>query len=254
MLGGVWTGILYFVGFTLLALIGFSIWWNKQFKNRVVIRDVINNRVRVQIDRVRIYKDRNNGGTYWHFKTNRAHISAPPAEAVEIKSDGTFLAEAYRTTTGEYIWIKDRINVSMLEELPEEFNKEEDIEKRQKLISDWRKKRGITNPLEAFQPLTNNQRIIFLQQIKKAQERKSKRWQDMLVPIVSIVSLTVIVICLMIFYGDIAKPVLTAQANQIEYQRLQTEQTKILQEINNHVQSIESETKGGTKIPAAPPN
>lgn len=76
----------------------------------------------------------------------------------------------------------------------------------------------------------------------------------MLVPIVSIVSLTVIVICLMIFYGDIAKPVLTAQANQIEYQRLQTEQTKILQEINNHVQSIESETKGGTKIPAAPPN
>jgi len=87
-----------------------------------------------------------------------------------------------------------------------------------------------------FQPLTTKQRSILVNQTINAQKRKKKGLFDTIEKLAPMVALTMIVICLMMFYADMAKPLLDMGSTII-----QSKETDLLiiQELNNMKNDIQ---------------
>lgn len=215
-------GLLYFIYFTL------------QFKHKFRIREVTNGRKIVYDDKAREYKDKE-GVLWWQLLKTRHKLAVPPPEVVDIDSKGKKVVEAYLTPEGGIIWAQDNCK---LQEVPTEIINILDKVEREKQTEQWRKKNNIIN---AFQPYTTKQRLIYIDQHKKAQSKFQTKWQDYIIPVAGIGSLLVIVISLMVFWGDIAKPVLDSQSNQLAYAKIQNEQLQLIKEINQKIQIINND-------------
>ena len=203
---------------------------------------VVNGRKIIIDDKAREFKDRD-GVMYWQLLRRNEKIPVPPPEAIEIDNKGKKCVEAYRTETGEYVFAQDRGNI---QEIPKQLLKIKNDAERKEKIEEWKKSNRV---IDAFQPLTTKQRVILVNQIRKAQEKKTKRWQDYILPIAGIGALVIITIALMVFYADMAKPLLDMADKQNNYATIQKEQLQILKEIKNDIQVI-----GGSSYPPKPPN
>jgi len=217
LLNNVFLGIFIVVLVAVLGAGGYYFLYVSSFKHKFRIREVINGRVIVRDTRAREYKDKD-GVSYWQLIKGKKLIPLPPSEAIEIDWRGKKCVDAKITETGEVIYLTDK-----------------------------------GAKISALEPLTTNQRIILIEQIKKAHEKKSKSWKDMLGQIVYVSALLILVVSLLIFYEDMGKPLLAAQDKQIALQTIYTEQLQILKEIKTDTQLIRGEVSDVPLI-EAPPN
>lgn len=155
------------------------IWFNKQFKHTIIVRDVLNKRKIVYVDKFRIMNDANSNIKWYQLKKFKEKIPVAPKECLEIGYRGNYFVEAYRLPEGDYIYLKD------------ETSDIENIDKN-----------------DNFKPITTQQRVLQFSMFENKMKHKRKSWKDYVIPIAGILSVTVIVISLMIFWGDLAKPVL----------------------------------------------
>lgn len=208
--------------------------FTKQFKHKFRLKEVTNGRKIIIDDKAREFKDAD-GVTWWQLYKLKTKFSTPPPEAIEIDSKGRKCVEAYRTENGEIIFALDRAKIL---DVPDKLLNTKDLKKRAELITQWRED---NRTIDAYQPYTTKQRLILISEHKKALSKKTKKWQDYILPVVGISALTIIVVSLMLFYGDMAKPLLDMGDKYNANQKILTEQLQILKEIKNDIQTLDDE-------------
>lgn len=198
---------------------------------------MVNGRRIIFDDRAAEVKDKD-GITWWSLMKRKEFIEVPPHDAIEVNKKGKKVVEAYRLESGDYIFCKDTTNILPI---PALIESESDEKKKKNLLEEWRKKNNIDkkNMIEGFQPFSTKQRLILINQIKKAQMRRSKGWQDYLLPLVGFGGLIIIVICLFIFWGDLAKPVLEMGEQQRAFAEIQLQTLEVIKNIESNTQTIQ---------------
>ena len=226
--------------------------------DRLIIRDPMNRSRYINQFMVTEKKDKHTGVLLWKsvFWQPKIQTPKPPPKAIEVGKRGKKYAEAYRLSEDEYIWITDAgIRVK-------------------EIIKDGRKtlevldvvKDGKLKTIDTFKPFTVTQRDVLVSQFKKAKEISGGGWTtERVLTVASVGGLVLIVIMLMIFWGDIAKPALDSHELALDVQRqniqLQNNIVRIAQSLGTNVQGFQTiqtaEQQGGSGITQSseePPN
>lgn len=235
-----------------LGTAAFWIYMEKKYKCRIRFRELISGRKIIRDHRAKEVIDKE-GVNWWRIGGEKRPlfklIPAPPEEAIEIDSKGRKSAEAYRTQSGDIIWVRDPHNIkntpdNLFDDIPEEIlaivNPDErfaEIKKwRRQKLDKWRKENKV---LEAFEPFTTKQRMIYIANLKKAESRKGFSWKENIPTIVGLGIAGLVLIALIVFWGDLTKPTLAANQQFIEAQKMQNENLQILKEIKTGIQRVE---------------
>jgi len=247
-----YTGIILIV----LIIIIFWIYMESKFKFKVRIKEVVNGRLIIKNCRARYYEDKDKSA-WWRLSNERRSafklIPLPPEESIEIDNKGKKYIEVYRFETGEVVFIKDDWKIDSIpdfdippKEIQADIDKAVDYQLKKDLFDRWKTKaikewKEANKILSPYQPITTNQRMGYFHNIKKAEERKGFDWKANILPITAISGFVIIILGLMIFWGEIAQPAL--QAGEITKQNLalQKETAEILKDIKLNQQSIKSE-------------
>ena len=258
---------MYTIIFIILGLGGFYVWMESKFRHKVIMKDVVGGRVIIRIFKAMEFTDKDKS-SWWKLSGEKNKekklIPVPPEEVIDIDHKGKKIVQGYRFETGEIVFIRDDWSIEeppKFEELPKELldkieeekdttKKKEILEEYKKLeIAKWKKNNKVITP---FQPVTSNQRMGYFNNIKKAESRKGFDWKEKIVPITAFASLTIIIIGLMVMYGEIAAPVLDANDQAIALRKLDVEQLSLLAEIKLGIQRIDNRVdklEDGTNIP-----
>lgn len=241
-------------GTVILAFLGILFVWiylEMKAKCRVRVKELIKGRKLVRDYRAAEFEDKD-GVKWWRLHGERMKsrrlLAAPPEEAIELNHKGKKYAECYRTETGDIIWIVDKGEVKQFPQelwnnIPKEILKVEDKEEQKEKINAWKKHVKLrwekeNKVIEAYDPVTTKQRMIYLHNLRKAESRRGWDWKRELVPIVSIGALVLLAIAGMVFWGDLAKPALDANAQALELRKLDLEIVQYQKEIMSGQQII----------------
>ena len=211
--------------------------------HRLIIRDPLNNKAYITQYFIKEKKDPDSGVMNWVSVRGSRVLKTPrpPAEAIQIGKRGKKFAEAYRISEDEFIWIQDK-GIKLVEEVDKDGNK--------KLVAKDLQEDGTETIIDSFKPFSPVQREVIVTQYRKAQEKRNKRWTaDKIVAMSSIGGFVLLLIMLMIFWGDLAQPILDmdnriASREQRLYER---EQQLCAAVTGNTVQTFEPQ-QGGTAI------
>ena len=184
----------------------FEMWRNR---HTLVLRKVINNKKTILKTKFRIYKDAE-GTEYFKLFPSKRELIPAPAQAIDVSKWGSMWVEAYEHENGSVTYIHDSHNDG-----------------------------------KGLQPLTTSQRRLLIGEIEKAKSRKKLKWTEHLPTIFAISGFAIIIICLFIFWGDMAQPLLDMGDRINANQQIQTEQLQILQEIKLGIQRIEGTSPSG---------
>jgi len=202
------------------------------------------------------------GVLYWQLDKERSkelkNIPIPPAGSINIAKRGKKSVTCFRTPTGEYIFLgRDNVNLNNIPNLnkgiPKEILELKDEEKKARLVKGYQeiqlKKWRLNNKgilLEGtHQPFTSKQRMVIVNNFEKAKTRKGFSLREHIPMMVSMGALVILIVCLMIFWGDIAKPALDSRTLTKQIVDVQLETIEILREIKLGQQTIIAEQGGG---------
>jgi len=251
-----------------LGLLFFLMFLSK-FKNKVRLRYIINGNKQITDTVAREVTDKD-GITWWQTLKKQKKLPLPPGEVTNLDHKGRKCAEAYITENDDVVWIKDQ-NTTM--EVPKDLfenepdNLYEDIEQklqdekitedeakvlRAKKLKEWKNKKKNdwskeNNIVASFQPLTTNQRTILVNQTMKAVSRRKKGWGDKIVQLASVAILGLVIIAGMVFYGDMAEPVLKANDQAKEMKQIELKIVEAVERLENEQQQIQDQTQNKDK-------
>lgn len=241
-----------------LIIVTFWVVMEMKYKNTVIVREWVNGRKRILKRRAKEYLDKHKI-LWWRItKENdpiKKNLPPPPPEAIDMTHKGKKWAECYRTEQGEVIWINDSAELvsdvpyTIYDGIDDMFNDIRDYHERefkiqierQNRLNAWLKE---NNKVRPFQPLTTNQRVALITSITNAEMRKSTTIWDTInkfgIPAIFVLTLMI----LLVFWGEIAAPVLEAQREGTLQMQIQQESLKILKGIKDDVQVIKGEDIG----------
>lgn len=213
-------GIIYIIVFAIFAAGGYLAYHMSTFKHIIRIREIINGRKIIFDDRA---KQKNiEGVDYWILQKKKERLNVPPPEAIDVNHKGKKVVEAYRSDTGEYFFIKDDGMDGNFEE--DEF--------------------GNVIVSKSLKPFSSTSKLILINQIKKANDKRQRGLKDQIVPIAAFTGIIIMVSMLVIFYGDMAAPLLQMADTQAGIQKDQHATTQLLQEIIQNKQVIRTDRLG----------
>jgi hypothetical protein len=210
-------GIAVFIG-----VVWFVIWFNS-FKIKILIREVISGRNVIIQDMAREWYD--DKGVLWWIrrgsqKKEKKYIPVPDTVCIDTLEKGTLFAEFYYIN-GQYVPVTSTLVMT-------------EGEKRN------------------FKPLTTTQRTLLVNNVRSAEQRRGKNLLDQLPTLVSIGALVLIVICLLVFYGNIAEPVIEARQIGLQNAQINAQIVTELKQINGDLQVFKSnivQAVGSTSTP-----
>lgn len=174
-----------------------------KFKYKVRIREIVNGRKIIIDDRARLIKKE--GLEYWKLMKLKDIIPLPPPHAIDITDKGKRVVELYKNDKGEHFYIHDNSDIG------------------------------------EFEPLTTEERDLLINGIDRAEKRRGKKWTEHLPMIAGLAALVLIVVCLMVFYNDMAKPLLEMGDKYNQNQEIQLQILEKIEAIENNVQVLKSE-------------
>lgn len=156
------------------GVLGIYLLWNfMNYNKNILVRKIIAGGRKVILkDKAREYKDKD-GVIKYKFLKLKITAPIPTPEAIEVDKRGKEFLECYLSETGEVQWITDK-----------------------------------NDKINSLAPFTTNQRQMLQHEFYKAHLEKGFKFSDYLMPIVFVGALVILIISLLVFYGDIAKPVL----------------------------------------------
>lgn len=210
--------------FVLMGVVIMGFVMVSMFTHRLRIRDPIRKDTYITDLWVWEKKDKDTGIIYWQWG-KKIKTPKPPIEAINVGKRGRKFAEAYQLSADELVWITDK-GIKIIEKQVEVIGKDgkplmidgKPVTRKEMQIVDLvpdEKEEGkvIYKFVDTFKPYTAVQRETLIAQHKKADDIKRNKWTaDKIVTITAIGALVMMVVCLMIFWGDIAKPALQAQS------------------------------------------
>lgn len=269
VLGPIFSGLLFvIIGIAVIGIaLGFT--WIASFKHTFVRRVVVNGRKKAEVRKFKEVTDKD--GIVWYKVTGiKGYVPAAPPEAVEITSRGKMLVEAYYLE-GEYVYLKDRGSVipeevtSLTEEeidnIPKHILEIKDKQKRDEAADAWaqtliqgkiRQWKTENTSINAYQPFTTKQRALLVSQLKSAQQWKKKNIWEHMTTIASLAALTILVVSMMIFYADMAQPLLDMGDKYNQNVRIQQETLLIIQGLKEDIQILKGES--AERATGEPPN
>lgn len=156
--------------------------------------------------------DKDNGSRWWvSAPFGFIKTPAPPNEVIDIGPGGKKYAEAYFISTDEVAWAKDdKYDVGKNGEVKIEGATLVRWIKDGRLLGDQDKA-----VMANFKAFSTTQREVLVQQLKKAQLKKKQSLlsPEFILPAAAIGAFVIIAISLMIFWGDLMKPILEYQAS-----------------------------------------
>jgi len=202
-------GIFYFFLFCIvIGIIIFALEMSK-YKYRITIREVLSDgRKLISIDKAKEVNKK--GQKYWKTLKTKLTLPIPHQDAIDIDTKGKKCVELYLNQKGEPFWIKDNTKLS--------------------------DNGNIING--EFEPLETGERDLLITRIERAQERKGKGWKDQIVPLAALGAIVILVVCLMVFWGDLAKPVLEQGKTMVESKKTDLAIIEALDRIENNVQVL----------------
>lgn len=174
-------------------------------------------------------RDKKTGSVWWvAFSNKKVRIPEPPADCIDVGKRGRKYVECYRMSEDEYAFINDE---------------------------------GLSNSkskiIQSFKPFDVVQRQVIVSQFTKAEELKAKNFvKENLVPMTAILALVVIIIMLIVFWGDIAKPALESHSLALKTQEQNIQimhQLGIASGNNQLPQTIQAANQGGVTTPDEKP-
>ena len=226
------TALYFFLIVFVLAIIGiilFMINMLRKFKHVVYLKDITNNNRILEADKARELEHRDGSPVWQCLKNRNIEFTIPPSEAIEINKRGQKCVTVYMAEGVVIGFGKDSTQVKRppeelfevdFESIPEEITNIVNTQKREKAILTWERQQQqlnvsqwakANNILSASQPFTSNQRTIYMAQRKRIMDRRKKSIWEYALPIAYISSMTIILLSLLIFWGDIAQPAIESK-------------------------------------------
>ncbi len=242
------TGVVSIIFWVLIAgaiIAGILIWiaYMRSFKHKIRVRVVTSDRKYIVDDRFRIMKDEE-GIQWWQLRNRKHKIPIAPAEAIEISAGGIMCVEAYFTQEGEYVFPADNISGKNISGTAGAVYTEQKAAPTKKspfaFLFPQRQEaphgkyiymRDGNKTIDSFQPLTTKQRLILVNQYKKAYARKQNKFLENLPQIASIAAVVIILLMVFMFWEDITKPSLKAQESMAGIAKTQERITEQLADI-----------------------
>jgi len=191
--------------------IGVVVWYivyYLSFNHKFRIKDKTNNVLRIIDDRAKIVKDKNDGIEKWRLFKKNVFAPVPPDEALSLTNKGKYSVEAEWSEEGGFEYI---------------------IPKNNKKIENTGK-------------LTTNNKIFLKNEYKKAQLDKKKSLGDVVVAVAPIAAITIMVVALFVFWGEITKPSLDMASKMADYSKNENDfrikQMELLNQINGKLQNL----------------
>jgi len=223
----------------LLAMVLYFIWFNRNYNIKVIVREVTNNRKIIREDRGRLYVD-SDGVEKLKLLRQRVSVATPPSEAFEINNKGKRFIEMYKQGDREFQFLVDKSKLNTAETINAQVLKANKSTDSDKVL-----KANKSNDSD-FAHLRTNQRIALVNQIIKAHSRRKKSWQDILIQTAPIFAVVVIVVMLMIFWADLAEPLLQMGDKLASISSQQHETQQLINQILQQEQLIPSEIGGNS--------
>lgn len=210
-----------------IAILGVIIWLvneNSKWIYSVRVKLLTNNKRIIFTTRAKRIKDEE-GVLYWGFKEKAwRHLKfpVPPPEAIDINEKGQLCADCYMNTLQEITWIEDK---------------------------------GFPT---FYQPLTTNQRLIQVNQIKKALLKKGLDWKLYLPMLIGLGFCAIVIVGTLALIGEPIKQ-LNDFTNVVrqdikDYKTSEVEQLRIIKQIDDKIQLIEARTDGTNFTRPTAPN
>lgn len=252
--------IFAFLGLIFIFAIVFLIVQLRKYRHRIRVRVVAADRKFIIDDRFKVIKD-DEGVIWWHLLKRKHNIPVAPSEAIEITHKGQMVVEAYYTDEGEYVYVTDEIKKRNFNNVDGAVYVAEKVQKKKHNLYgslfglslggyDYNRGRYVyikdrNKSIDGFQPFTTKQRLILVNQYKKAQARKKFGFLEHLPQIVSVVALVIILLVVFIFWENITAPSLQAMDKMNEIASTQAKITESLQEIIQQKQILKQAEDGG---------
>lgn len=222
----------WFLGILITGIVGIGIFimvMESKYKHKVTIKKVVKGNIQIKHDKFKVKKDKE-GIVWWHFRKLKMDVTPFPNECVGLDEKGRMYGQCYQLSDVTIVPIKDTFDPS------EETTYDEIIAK--------------------LQPYTSNQRALLVNQHSKAERNRKKTVAEMISAAIPYISVVMIVIMFMIFYGDAVEPIKEMAQTSVAHWETVTENiaqaTSQLNEIINNKQVLIGETINQTSNP--PPN
>jgi hypothetical protein len=273
----------FFIVLIILAIVTFTIifiWLQKQYKHPIRMVDMLRDNQHLITDTM-AREIKIDGVIFWNTKAKQRKFEVPPSDVLTLNSKGKKCLVIYYDHNGNYHFGKDTVRIgdpdpSLFltpenineDALPEYIRNAKSEEEKQALLKNfltvqnqqiydnWKKENKI---IDSYEPITTKHRMIVVHQVMKAAERRGKSWGDYLMPIAGGLMLLIMFVAMLVFWGDLAKPVLeqgqTLKDTQISQERQAValeNALKIIQRLESNSQNIESQSMNN--INGEPPN
>lgn len=138
-----------------------------------------------------------NGVKFWKLLKMKITTTVPPPEAIDITKKGKFVATGYFSEETDMVWLTDKNTKEDFKNLIEEeiVEYKNGVPIRRKVVKN------------AFHPFTTQERALQANRVTRAMLRKKKNLLEILTQLAVPAALIILVICVLIFWEDIAKPV-----------------------------------------------
>lgn len=246
----VFWGLIAFIIIGLVALVVMLFLKKSWYKKHVEIWKAVGNNYITYTDICRPITD-DDGHKWWRRWNEKQKdirdLPEPPAGYTMITPKGAEKA-TFLLVDNQYFPIKPEMNVKsipadLFSNMPDEIAKESDVDKKlmkekkwkEDRLKQWKQSEGVEI---GFHPFNSNQRALQVNSIRRAEQRKQTNWQSQIAFIATLGALVIIVIALLVFYGNIAKPVLDMKDKQIAEAKINQETMEIIRSIKNDIQEI----------------
>lgn len=219
--------LFYILFFGIMIVITFFMLNWMSFKHHIRIREYgANGTMSVFDDRAKEVKDKS-GNIMLLLRKKRERIPMPPKEAVDINQKGKWVIEAYRMSSGVYVYGNT-------------VQEPKDIKEKHQ-----------GDVVDVFTPLSDTKKIHWLNQIEQAKQDEGLDKEKLLMTFGALAFVLIIVGMVFIMWGDIMQPTIDMAVEMKEITQTQAEITRMLQEVIQDKQTFAA-TTGNT--PVVPPN
>lgn len=258
----VFYGVLIVLVIGILALIGVIIWIKLSYKHEVLIRYIVNGGKVLSHDTAKDWEDER-GVKHWKLKKERDKekriMPYPPGTSINRMKNGKLYHETYYLEGVGYIPIQDNMHISdipenLFDNIPEEIADEEDSILKDKKIKEWKAETlrdwMRSNKIDtAFHAISSQDRAALGANIRKAEERRGKSWTEHLPLYAGLGALVIIVVALLIFYGDVAKPVIESKKIDLEIMKTNQLVVSALERMDKDIQVMQSNNPNAPQAP-----
>lgn len=198
--------LIWFAVLIVVGIIAYYIYLMTLYKHKARLREITNGVTIVKDTTARESKDKD-GLRYWKTWRGARKLPIPPAEAISVTAKGKKVVDAWILETGEVSYCIDK-----------------------------------GPQLGKFDSFTTNQRLLLIDEIKKAQTYKKNDWKEHIPMIASMSVLVIIFVVALTYWGDIVAPAQEVQVTNLEIVKQQSKIMDTLQEMVQNKQIFKEET------------